>query len=69
MPKFFTVGQVADDLHIKPRTISDLFYSRHLDPTRCQMVAGRRLIPEDYVGTIRTTLIERGILHQEAHVA
>jgi hypothetical protein len=63
-----TVSQAARLWGIPPRLISDLFYARRLDDRRCQVVAGRRLIPADYLTEIERVLRESGYLasQQEA---
>ena len=53
---FFSVSEVARLLGAKPKDISDLFYSRELRDDIAPIVAGRRLIPDDYVEAIRETL-------------
>lgn len=62
----FSVSEVARRLGAKPKDISDLFYSRALRDDLAPIVAGRRLIPENYVETIRTVLQrnERQVLRQ-----
>lgn len=56
MQQFFTVSDVARRLGVNPRLISDLLYQRKLDESRCSVVGGRRLIPEDYVPEIAKVL-------------
>jgi hypothetical protein len=56
------VSQVARHFGVKPRDISDAFYQRLLDDTRCPIVGGRRLIPTDYLPAIETHLREHGLL-------
>lgn len=51
-----SVSEVARLLGAKPKDISDLFYARELRDDIAPIVAGRRLIPEDYVEVIRTVL-------------
>ena len=51
-----SVSEVARLLGAKPKNISDLFYARELRDDIAPIVAGRRLIPENYVEIIRTTL-------------
>jgi hypothetical protein len=63
---FLTVSEIARRYGILPRLISDLFYSRLLDDSRCPIVAGRRLVPEDYLPTIEAVLRDRGLIEQEA---
>jgi hypothetical protein len=46
----------------RPKDISDLFYLRKLDCGRCAIVAGRRLIPFDYVPEIADALRAAGRL-------
>jgi hypothetical protein len=60
--KLFIVSEVAEQLGANPRDISTAFYCRKLDPTRCQIVGGRRLIPESYIGEIARVLREAGKL-------
>jgi hypothetical protein len=44
---------------IPPRAISDLFYKRQLRDALCPIVGGRRLIPGDYLPSIREALRRR----------
>jgi hypothetical protein len=60
----FTVSQVARKFNVAPRTISDLFYGRHLDDTLCPIVSGRRFIPQEYLPTIEAVLRERNLLRE-----
>jgi hypothetical protein len=53
---FRIVSEVARQLGVRPRDISDLFYQRLLDDQRCPIVGGRRLIPEDYIPAIAEAL-------------
>lgn len=64
----FSVSEVARRLGAKPKDISDLFYSRELRDDIAPIVAGRRLIPEDYVEVIRETLRrhERQVSHESS---
>ena len=63
-----TVGEAARRISrqtgvtVAPHIISNLFYKRHLDDERCPVVSQVRLIPEDYLPTIRQVLHERGAL-------
>jgi len=50
----------------RPKDISDLLYRRKLDDSRCPIVGGRRLIPEDYLPEIERVLREAGYLREEA---
>ena len=56
------VSEIARQLGTRPRTISDLFYSRQLSDETCPIVGGRRLIPDDYVGEIERLVRERGLI-------
>ncbi len=55
-----TVSELARKIGAKPRDISTLFYARQLDDAVCPIVGGRRLIPEDYIETIRWALQHAG---------
>lgn len=57
---FYTVGQVADLLKVPPDKISYLFQRRRLDCEKCRVVSGRRMIPDDYLETIRRELRRMG---------
>ena len=60
MTEFTTISELARRLGCRPRDISDLFYGRALDDSRCPIVSGRRLIPSDYVPDVKRVLAERG---------
>lgn len=51
-----SVSDAARRLNVRPRDISDLFYRRALRDDLCPIVAGRRLIPEDYLDSIAQAL-------------
>jgi hypothetical protein len=51
-----SVSEAARRIGARPKDISDLFYQRKLDDQRCPIVAGRRLIPEDYLPVVEATL-------------
>ena len=55
-----TVSEAARQLGAKPRDISNLFYNRMLRDDLCSVVAGRRMIPPDYLDTIRAALRRAG---------
>jgi len=57
---YLSVSESARRLGAKPRDISDLFYRRTLRDDLCPIVAGRRLIPENYLDVIRLTLKRAG---------
>ena len=63
-----SVGQVAARLGVKPTLITNWFYTGILDSSRTQMVAGRRMIPDDYLPEIRATLIARGQLQADTEL-
>jgi hypothetical protein len=50
--RYISVGEAADELSVRPRLLSDMFYGRQLNTERCPVVAGRRLIPRDYLPEI-----------------
>jgi hypothetical protein len=58
----FTVSDLARRLRVAPRFISDLFYARRLDDSRCPIVGGRRLIPADYISEVEAALRGAGKL-------
>jgi hypothetical protein len=53
------VGEAARRLGEPPKRITDGFYRRWFDNDLCPVVAGRRLIPEDYLPRMATILRER----------
>jgi hypothetical protein len=53
---FLSVGEAAEALNVAPRAISNALYDRKLDLARCPKVAGRRLIPKDYLPSIAAVL-------------
>ena len=55
----FPIGQVARDLNVSARVLTDLFYRGVLDGERCPIVAGRRMIPSNYLPTIKRELKRR----------
>jgi len=61
MNKFLSVGDVARLVDVRPAQITDLFYKRVLRDDLCPIVAGRRLIPPDYVRVIVMALRRKGI--------
>ena len=60
MNKPLTVSDVARQLGVPPKLVSDLFYRRELRDDLCPVVGGRRLIPEGYVSEIARVLRRRG---------
>lgn len=65
MPEFLFVSQAARELgsqlgaEIRPQDLSNLFYRRHLRDDVCPVVGGRRLIPREYLATIRAIVMQR----------
>jgi hypothetical protein len=57
-----SVSEAARRIGARPKDISDLFYQRKLDDRRCPIVAGRRLIPTDYLPSIEAVLRDLGKL-------
>ena len=55
-----SVSEVARRLGANPQDISDLFYKRKLRDDLCPIMAGRRLIPLDYLDQIRLALRRYG---------
>ena len=55
-PMNYGVADVARECCVPVRRVSDLYYQGRLDGARCPVVAGRRLIPADYVPVIRRVL-------------
>jgi hypothetical protein len=64
-----SVSDVARRLGVTPRRISDLFYRRVLDDDACPIIAGRRLIPENYLGAVRAALRTPAIQQKGGHRA
>lgn len=54
------VGEAARRLGAKPSDITWLFYQRELNDELCPIVGGRRVIPVEYLATIRAQLVRRG---------
>jgi hypothetical protein len=57
---FTTVSEAARRLGANPKDISTLFYTRQLRDDLCPIVAGRRMIPTDYVDVIAAALKRAG---------
>ena len=56
-----SVGEVAKRLGVRPSKITQLFYECRLRDDLCPIVAGRRLIPPDYVDIIAMELRRKGV--------
>ena len=63
--RMLCVSDVARSLGASPRDISDLFYRREFRDDLCPVMAGRRMIPEDYVDMIAMGLRRHGKLPRE----
>ena len=57
---YLSVSEAARRLGARPKDISDLFYRRMLRDDLCPIVAGRRLIPEDYLDRSAAALKRQG---------
>jgi hypothetical protein len=53
---FYSITELADKFGVSPKRISDLFFRRELDPTKCIVKAGRKLIPENYLPQVERAL-------------
>jgi hypothetical protein len=51
-----TVSQLARQIGVQPREISDLFYKRDLPDDAAPIVAGRRRIPAELIPEIKLKL-------------
>jgi hypothetical protein len=54
-----SAGQTAQRLGVRPRDVSDLFYTGVLREDICPVIAGRRLIPEHYLPQVAAALYRR----------
>lgn len=68
MPRFFSVSEVACQVGVPPRIISDLFYSRKLDDSRTVKIGSVRGVPEDYLPDVVRVLAENGKIPAVAKV-
>jgi hypothetical protein len=60
-----SVSDVARQLGANPKDISDLLYRRELRDDVCPIVAGRRLIPTDYLAEVEAALRRHGRLREK----
>lgn len=58
---YFSVGDVAKRLGVRPHQVTALFYERRLRDDLCPIVSGRRIIRESYVRVIAVELRRKGI--------
>jgi hypothetical protein len=67
VPDFVTVSEAARRIGagVSPKQISTLFYTRKLDDAAAPIIAGRRMIPVEYIDTIKTVLRDAGHLPAE----
>ena len=61
-----SITQAAEQLGVKPKVLSDLFWLRELDRERCPLIGRTRAIPPDYLPEIRAILVAKGKLPQTA---
>ena len=57
---FLSISEMADKIGVRPRDVSDLLYQRKIDPKRCLIKAGRRLLPENCLAEITELLRQAG---------
>jgi hypothetical protein len=57
---YVSITEAADRIGCRPRDISDLLFARKIDPKRCLIKAGRRLLPESCIAEIRELLRRSG---------
>ncbi len=62
MPDHMTTGQIAQQLGVNPRRISDLFYQRVVSADDAPVVSGMRLIPSRKLTAIAAALRRKGWL-------
>ena len=63
MPEYLSITETADLCGVAPGLVSSLFYRRRLDKSRCVRVAGRTLLPREYVeNVVRPLLIAMGYM-------
>ncbi len=59
--KLLSVGEAASRLDARRRDLSILFYQGEFRDDLCPVVAGRRVIPENYLPMIEAALRRRGL--------
>lgn len=65
---FLSISEVARQLGVPPKTITDLCYRRIIPDDACPIIAGRRLVPKDYLPELTTLLRDRGLLVQQSSI-
>lgn len=63
---YLSVSEVARQIGANPKDISNLFYQRKLRDDICPIVAGRRIIPIDYIEIIKAALKQHRRLVKKA---
>ena len=63
--KYLSVSDVGRRLGVRPSRITQLFYERKLRDDLCPIVAGRRLIPPEYIEVIAMELRRKGIVFRD----
>jgi hypothetical protein len=62
MSDYLSVSEAAARIGAKPKDLSDAIYLRKIDAERCPLIAGRRVIPVDYLDGIAIELRRMGKL-------
>lgn len=66
MSEMLSISQAAVETNARsPKDISRLFYEGALRTDLCPVIAGRRLIPREYLPMIAMTLKRRGLVRAE----
>ena len=65
MAKLLSVREAAERLGARRQDISHLFYQGAFRDDLCPVVAGRRVVPEDYLSVIEAELRRRGLRVRE----
>jgi hypothetical protein len=55
----FGVGEAARRANVRPQVLTNLFYRGVLDGRVCPVVAGRRVIPAEYLPVLLSVVRER----------
>ncbi len=66
MPELNSASEVAREIGCRPRDISDGFFQGILDDRRIHIIAGRGVIPRDYIPENREIIAARGKIRGEA---